>query len=130
LRPAVRVAAERLTQLVADLDSPQFAVRQRAEAELSQMDEQAEAALREALTGQPPLELRQRVEKLLDQLKAVPTPEQLRQVRAIEVLEQIGTADAQAVLQRLAAGSAARPTREAQAALERLRSRPAAQDQP
>ena len=130
LRPVDRVAAERLTQLVADLDSPQFAVRQRAEAELTTLVEQAEPALRQALTRQPSLELRLRVEKLLDQLMAVPAPEQLRRVRAIEVLEQIGTTDAQAVLQRLTAGAAARPTREAQAALERLRSRPAAQNQP
>jgi hypothetical protein len=49
----------------------------------------------------------------------------MRVVRAIRVLEQIGTADARALLRDLAAGPAGlRLTREAAAALERLGGRP------
>ena len=48
----------------------------------------------------------------------------LRMVRAVEVLEDIGTPEARAVLEHLAAGVAeARRTREAKAALARLASR-------
>lgn len=51
----------------------------------------------------------------------VRSPENLRRIRAIEVLEHIGTADARAVLQSLAKGAAeSRSTQEAKTALERL----------
>jgi len=46
----------------------------------------------------------------------------LRQIRAVHVLEQIGTADAKAILLRLATGATgARQTRDAKAALVRLK---------
>jgi hypothetical protein len=52
-------------------------------------------------------------------------PESLRYVRAVEVLEQIGSRDAQDVLKTLANGMpTARLTREATAAWERLAKRP------
>jgi len=48
------------------------------------------------------------------------TPEQIRVVRAIEVLEKIGTDDAKNMLERLAGGAAgALSTRHAQTALDR-----------
>jgi hypothetical protein len=118
--PADKVIAK----LVEDLDSPVFTIRQRATEELAKVDRLAEPALRKALSGQPSLELRRRVRELLDQLAAFPSGEHLRQVRAVETLEHIGTADAQAVLKRLASGAPnARQTREAKAALQRLTSR-------
>jgi hypothetical protein len=84
----------------------------------------AEPALRRALAGRPSLEVRQRLEKLLDQL-AHPSPDVLRALRAIEVLESVGTAEAKAVLGKLAAGQpGAGLTREAKAALRRLECRP------
>ena len=57
----------------------------------------------------------------------VPSPETLRGLRAVEVLELIGTAEAKEVLELLARGLAeARLTQEASASLGRLgqRSRP------
>jgi hypothetical protein len=52
----------------------------------------------------------------------MPDAEQLRAIRAVAVLEQIGGAEARKVLARLAAGAAGvRLTQEAQAGLKRLR---------
>jgi WD40 repeat protein len=50
----------------------------------------------------------------------VPEGKLLRTLRAIEILERIGTTPAQQMLRALAKGAPARITREAQAALERL----------
>ena len=51
-------------------------------------------------------------------------PRYLRELRAIEALEYIGTAEARAVLHRLAQGApTARFTQEGRAALERLATR-------
>lgn len=54
----------------------------------------------------------------------VPAGDALRGVRAVEVLEHIGTPAAREVLQTLSTGTASRLTREAKAALERLDQRP------
>jgi hypothetical protein len=73
------------------------------------------------------LETRRRVQGLLDEIRqqqGQPSGEQLRQVRAIEVLERIGTPEARALLESLTRGAAgARLTREAQAAVRRLSAR-------
>jgi len=55
----------------------------------------AEAALRQALTGQISLEQQRRIEQLLEQLDAVPSAGQLQKLRAVEVLEHIDTLEAQ-----------------------------------
>jgi hypothetical protein len=111
---------ETIAKLVADLDSLDFTTRQRASDELSKLDLLAERALRKALTGQPSLELRRRVQKLLEQLAGAPSGAQLQALRAIEMLERIGTADARHVLEQLAKGApGARLTREARASLSR-----------
>jgi hypothetical protein len=115
----------RLARLIAELDSEQFPARQKARKELQQLGEQAESALREALQGKLSLEARKRVEELLDKVKPLAdSPEGLRSLRAMEVLEHIGTSEAREVLQTLANGaSQARLTREAKASLERLAKR-------
>src|SRR5262249_42411571 len=92
--------------------------------EVTELDRLAEPALRKAPTGQPSLEMRRRVQELLEQSAAAPTGEHIRQLRAVETLEHIRTADAQAMLKTLASGAAnARLTREAKASLERLEKR-------
>jgi hypothetical protein len=54
----------------------------------------------------------------------VRSPEALRRIRAIEVLEHIATPEAKAVLQTMATGApAAVETKDAKAALERLAQR-------
>jgi RNA polymerase sigma factor (sigma-70 family) len=108
--------------LVKDLGSEQFAVRDKASRALEVLEEQAYPLLQRALADSPTLEMRRRLERLLDRLKyPLTSPTTLRQLRAVEVLEHIGTAQARQVLQDLAQGApGARLTDEAKAALRRL----------
>jgi RNA polymerase sigma factor (sigma-70 family) len=121
LKPAKTLPAEDIEQLIARLDSNQFQERARATADLEELREQAEPALRRRLVKQPlPLELWQRIEGILKESKPI-SPERLRALRAIQVLEQIGNRDAQALLQHLAQGAAQAPqTEQAKAALKRM----------
>jgi RNA polymerase sigma factor (sigma-70 family) len=121
LRPTAAVEESRLAALLADLASDHRDVRARATTELEKLEDSAEAALRKVLETKPTLELRQRVERLLNLLEQ-PGKERVRMLRAIELLEHIGTAEAKALLEVLAKGlPGGRRTREAQAALDRLR---------
>ena len=76
----------------------------------------------------PSAEVHRRVQQLLDRLeKEVLSADRLRELRAVEVLEQIGTEEARQVLTALAKGDSEAPlTREAKASLRRLAERPAA----
>jgi RNA polymerase sigma factor (sigma-70 family) len=123
LKPAPAPAdPKQVARLVADLDSEQFDARQKAAEELRRLGERAEPGLRAALQNQLPLEARKRIEELLENVRAAAaSPENLRNLRAVEVLEHIGTAEARDVLQALTKGASdARLTRDAKASLERL----------
>jgi uncharacterized protein with WD repeat len=128
LRPArvPAVDAGRLARLIADLDEPRYATRQRATRTLEQLGKPAEPALVRALATTSSPEVRCRVERLLEKLDRLePTPEQLLAQRATEVLERIGTPEARAILASLAAGAeGAWLTQEAKASLQRLLSKP------
>jgi WD40 repeat protein len=127
LQPTPAADAEKITRLIDDLGSGHFPVRAQAEMELKKLEELAEAALRRALAGKPrSLDLRRRVERLLQRLDGpVASEERLRLLRAVEVLEHVGTPGVQA-LRRLCAGApGAWLTREARAALGRLSRWPA-----
>ena len=119
--------AERLRKLIADLADDRFTVRQTAQQELEKLGELAVPSLKKVLTGQPALETRKRVEELLDTLTASSlSGDQVRLVRAVEVLDRLNTAEARQILETLAKGApGALPTREAQAVLDRLAKRPA-----
>jgi hypothetical protein len=112
---------------VRDLDSGQFAAREKAEAELARLGQQAETALREALAKDPSTEARRRIERLLEKLAGpVTNADRLRELRAVEVLESINTPEARALLKRLSEGAPGfLLTQEAKASLERLAKRPA-----
>ena len=126
LKPASEGPREPIRKLIADLDSPEFARRDAAKKELIALDEQAAPALREALKGQLSEEQRRRIEQLLSALDVVRSPERLRHLRALEVLERMATPDAERVIRDLAAGlPEARVTRDAKATLERLAMRSA-----
>jgi RNA polymerase sigma factor (sigma-70 family) len=130
VRPVAPVDEKRVARLIADLDSDEFAVREKAADELDKLGESAAGAVRQALAGRPSAELRRRLEALLDKQAAeewAPAPDRLRAVRALEMLEQVGTPEAKKLLAELAQGAPeAWLTREAKAALGRLK-RPAAQ---
>jgi WD40 repeat protein len=124
LHPAEAPPGEKLKQLLGDLDSDEFAKRNTANKELAEFEELAEPAMRDALREDISEEKRRRLEKLLDITLIVRTPEKLRQLRALEVLEQIGTPEARQLLVKLSKGVAeARLTRDAKAALQRLERR-------
>jgi RNA polymerase sigma factor (sigma-70 family) len=122
LQPVQPAAPQRLAQLIADLDSPNFAQRERASGDLEKLGALAEKPLRQALASQPSVELRRRIDDLLGKLSGpVTQANELRALRAVWVLEQIGTPAAREVLQALATGAPdARPTQEAKASLARL----------
>ena len=120
LRPIAAIDPKRVDRLLADLDSEQFSVRDAAARELEGMGEQIEPTLRRVLESKPPLEVRNRLQTIRDALRGVPPRQSLRTLRAISVLERIGTAEARDTLRTLAGGAAAaRETREALAALPR-----------
>jgi RNA polymerase sigma factor (sigma-70 family) len=123
IRPAQPADPQRLASLLGDLDSEQFAVRDKASQEIEKLGDLAEPALRKALDKSPPPEARRRLEQLLTQVEGgIPSGERLRGLRAVEVLEHIGTPEARELLKKLAEGAPeAHLTREAKAALERLR---------
>jgi WD40 repeat protein len=125
LRPVAEPDPMHIDRRIADLDSNQFAVRAAAAKELAMLGEMAEPALRQALKGKPSVELRKRVESLLASMRAARPQETLRTLRAIAVLERIGTPDAKRVLEKFATGAAgARETRDARDALDRLARQP------
>jgi len=94
---------ERIEQLVAGLDAAAYPDRERAERELEALGAVARPFLAKGLRAGASLETRTRVEKLLAaQPDPFATPAGRRQLRAVEALERIGTADARAVLERLA----------------------------
>jgi hypothetical protein len=124
LSPVTVEETRRITRRVADLDSDRFADREDASRELLRLGLAAQPALRRVLEGRPSLEVRKRVERLLRDLETRPHPEALRPLRALVVLEAVGTPEARQVLQTLAEGAPdAHWTEEARAALERLRRR-------
>lgn len=124
LRPVPDMDAKRLARLIEDLDSDDFAIRQKATADLEEFGERALPAFRKALEGKAPLETRRRLEDLRDEAQRAwwdVSGERLQLLRAVEALELAGTKEAREALQTLAAGAAgARLTEEAKAALERL----------
>jgi RNA polymerase sigma factor (sigma-70 family) len=113
----------RIAQLVKAFDSDRFADREEAARALERMGEAAEPELRKVLAGRPSLEIHRRVKRLVERLEG---HEWLRKLRALEVLEYVGTLEARQVLEALAQGAPqARLTQEGKASLERLAKRPA-----
>jgi WD40 repeat protein len=123
LRPAKPVM-NKFRQPIADLDSEEFAIRETASKELEKAGSAAEPFLRQAIVNNPSAEMRKRLQTLLDRLEQNPvrlSADEVRHVRAVWVLEQIGSAEAQSLLKDLANGEPeARITRDAKASLQRL----------
>jgi RNA polymerase sigma factor (sigma-70 family) len=126
LRAVPHPDPERIARLITELSSERFAVRQAAEAELKKLDVLAEKAMRQALQSKPPLEVRRRLEQLLQGINdPVPSLETLQMLRALAVLEHIASPQAHELLRALGQGAAeAHLTREARAALSRSRAGP------
>jgi hypothetical protein len=116
------VSPAEVERLIARLESEDFGVRERAAALLEREGDAAVGALEAALGRSQDLETRLRLERLVERYWARGTlPELVGPLRAIELLEWVGTAEARRILAELAEG---RPdsalTREAKGALARL----------
>jgi WD40 repeat protein len=123
LKPTQPVAAGRIDKLITDLDDQQFEVRQKASAELERLGELTVPAARKILQGKPTAETRRRLEQLLSDVdsRIYLAGDRLQTLRAIEVLERIGSADARQLLQKLAnGGSGSLQTEQAIESLKRL----------
>src|SRR5262249_61413199 len=116
--------ADEARSLWNDLASRQFKTRDAAERAWRAHGDRVGSLLRDALKANPPAEAKKRIEAILAGLEAAAPPQGdvLRGVRAVWVLERINSPDAQRLLTDLATGvESARLTREAKAALERMK---------
>jgi HEAT repeat protein len=122
IKPVAALDPKRVRRLLADLDSDTFAVREAASQTLRGLDEQAIPYLEETLKSGASLEVRLRVQRILEQKRQTAiASEQLRQIRAVMILEWIGDSESKNLLKRWAGGPVgARLTMEASAALKRL----------
>jgi WD40 repeat protein len=66
MKPVPKVEAGRIAQLIANLDSDKFTVREQATTELNLLGDLALPSLRKAMTVQGSLEVRRRIESLLE----------------------------------------------------------------
>lgn len=122
VKPVVEADFKKVRQLIEDLDSDNFKVRDGADRQLEDLGNAAVPALREAQAKNLPLEVHHRLEKLLARAEGpVRSPEILQRLRAIQVLERLDSPEARRLLVELAAGMPhADETRAARRALERL----------
>jgi WD40 repeat protein len=124
LKPAAPVEAAQVNALLKLLDSDSYEARRRASAGLEKLGRPAARLLRKAVqAGDCSAEVRRRVGELLNKLDRSPPPAaELRALRAVEVLERIGSPEARRLLEALGQGAeGARQTEEARAAARRLR---------
>jgi hypothetical protein len=122
VRPGAGPDAAEVARLIAELDSDEFEVRQKATKELARHGRAVEGALKKALAAASSEESRVRLKRLLDGA-GWPTAsgEMLAALRAVEVLERVGTPEAREVLDGLAKGEPGSwVAQEARAALGRM----------
>ena len=123
VRPAAAADQREMRRWIADLDSDRFQVRQHALSELAWLGELADPVLKQALAKSLPLEVRNRINFLLNNIpNPPPVSYWLGTLRALETLERIATSDAKKLLEDLASGlPESTLTQEARRSLERLR---------
>ncbi|MGF1581704.1 MAG: hypothetical protein ACFCD0_20435 [Gemmataceae bacterium] len=124
MKPVPPMSEKQIRTLVHQLNSERFVIRTRATRKLFILGEAARSVLEAVEKSPPSLECGLRVRKILRKLQkarmqARPlVAEELRVVRAVEVLQRIGTQDAKGLLSQLAKGwEKALLTREAKMAL-------------
>jgi hypothetical protein len=119
--PPNEIGRGQVKQWLVELDSDSFARRDHAYRSLERLGPFAELALREALSGELSVEVRRRVGDLLGKLeRGAPGPKELQLLRAVEVLEHLGS-PARALVATLARGAdEALLTQEARRALARM----------
>jgi WD40 repeat protein len=125
LRPAAAGDVKAIRKHIEDLDSDEFATREKAQQALAALGWAAVPEMSRALAKKPSLEPRRRLEKLLAEARRLPlSAEDLRGLRAVQVLEASPSATARRLLAELARGAAHAPlTAAAAAALGRVEHR-------
>jgi WD40 repeat protein len=129
LKPDAGDLATKTRRLIADLDGDDLETRQAASRGLAELGAAALPAVADALADKPSPEQRRREQEFLESLRQKPPrlpAEELQALRALEVLERVGTPEARRLVETLAGGGEARVTREAREALARLEKRPGA----
>src|ERR1019366_272825 len=94
--------SDRVARLIADLDSDEFMMRERASGELSKYLESAGPGLRKGRAKDPLPEVRVRIERLLEKADRLEDPDQRRRTRAVRFLTEVKCPEAKALLERLA----------------------------
>src|SRR5262249_25704937 len=101
LAPAQGAPAAPVRALIVDLDSDDFDTRSAAMAGLRKIGRPATRTVQDALKAPVALEVRRRLEVLLAEW-SLPTPlttEDLRRLRAVTILEHLGTPEARQLLE-------------------------------
>lgn len=125
VHPVPAADADRVQRLIQSLGSERFAERKASATELNTLTARFRGALRKALKGPAPLEVKRRLEIILSEAPRQLPTESLRTLRSIQTLERIGSAEARRVLSGIADGAPdAHETLAAQTALQRLTMRP------
>jgi WD40 repeat protein len=103
VREMIKKGGPQIGKLIRQLDNDSFEEREKATEELEKLGKDAEEAMRKALAGKPSPEMKQRLERLLEAIQpGAPAPGRMRWVRAVEVLERIGTPEARDLLREAA----------------------------
>jgi hypothetical protein len=125
LEPVPAGDSKRIAALVADLSNPNAGARRKAMGELRKLGEPGYGALAQLNDNRPA------VQTLLMRLESqVNTPQRQRAVKAVRILERIGSPEARALVEKVAGGAAGVPlTVEAKAAVDRWAA-PAAKEAP
>jgi hypothetical protein len=95
---------KQVAQWIADLDSEDFAARERASKALQNLGRVAVPSLRAALAATESLEAKRRLERLVAEAAKPTAPEVLRVERVLETLELMGGPEAREALETLAKG--------------------------
>ncbi len=119
------VATEDIARIdgwIGDLNSDNFATRQKATTELRRLGAAAGSKLATVLQAQPGLEMAGRVKNLLAALRQQTLEaDALRALRAVEALERVSSAEARQILEAMAQRCVwLQPSEHARAALQRL----------
>jgi hypothetical protein len=127
VRKSVGPDGDTIARWIADLDDSRFEVRERASAELAGMGPPAASALQRTLQGSPSLEVRNRVQALLDKLGNPRLDmQELRCLRVVEALEAMACPESRKVLNELAAEAKGPVAEDAKRSVARLARRMAA----
>jgi hypothetical protein len=125
LKPAAGADSKAVDKLLLDLEDDDFDTREKATEQLAALGPSAEPLLQIALRRGPSFDAKKRIERILGLAARRPiSPDQIRERRAVEALERMGSQEARELLQNLAKGAEeSTTTQDAKAALARVEKR-------